>query len=94
MGNMQGRQLYGFKRLKAQLKMSRHPELKGLTLKQKLALNYVAKEQKLTELEGKVFSNTFTPFFPSAAYDRFLKSVKVTSMGEASPVITNFAVTS
>jgi MoaA/NifB/PqqE/SkfB family radical SAM enzyme len=88
-----GTQLYGLRRLLATLRMSRHEELKGLSLKQKLGLNYVSKESKLTRLNGKIYSNTFTPYFPSPAYDRFLKGLIQVVSGKPTPIITNFAVT-
>lgn len=94
MGNLNGTQLYGIRRLLMTLKMGLNKELKSLTLKQKLALNYVSKESKLTKIGGKIFSNTFTPYYPSLAYDRFLKGVISVSSGKPLPVITNFAVTS
>ncbi|MHA1674644.1 MAG: radical SAM/SPASM domain-containing protein [Promethearchaeota archaeon] len=94
MGKINGKQLYGFSRLKATLKMSGSPKLKSLSLKQKLALNYISKESKLTNLDGKTFSNTFTPYYPSLAYERFLAGAVKTARGQPSPVITNFAVTS
>jgi len=90
---MNGQQIYGFRRLLATLKMGLHKGLKGLTIKQKLALNYVSKESKLTRLNGKIFSNTFTPAYPSLAYDRFLEGVVATASGIPRPVIVNFAVT-
>ncbi len=43
MAALNGEQLYGLKRLWATLKMGMHKELKGLSLKQKLALNYVSR---------------------------------------------------
>jgi MoaA/NifB/PqqE/SkfB family radical SAM enzyme len=92
-GDLNGQQLYGFRRLWATLKMGFHKELKGLTLKQKLALNYVSKESKLTRLNGQIFSNTFTPAYPSLAYDRFLNGVVSTAAGIPRPVIVNFAIT-
>ncbi|RLC06181.1 MAG: radical SAM protein [Deltaproteobacteria bacterium] len=90
---MNGQQLYGPRRLMATLKMGLHKELRGLTIKQKLALNYVSKESKLTRLNGKIYSNTFTPAYPSPAYDRFLKGVVSTASGISKPVIVNFAIT-
>ncbi len=93
MGNLNGVQLYRLKRMLATLKMGMNKELKGLSLKQKLALNYVSKESKLTRLEGKIFTNTFTPYYPSLAYDRFLKGVVSVGAGKPLPVVTNFAVT-
>lgn len=73
--------------------MSRHNELKNLTLKQKLALNYVTKESKLTKIDDRIYSNTFTPYFPSPAYDRFLKGIINIASGRPTPVVVNFAVT-
>lgn len=73
--------------------MGMHKELRGLTIRQKLALNYVFKESKLTRMGRKIYSNTFTPCFPSAAYDRFLKGIKAVASGRPMPVISNFAVT-
>ena len=90
---MNGEQLYGLKRWAATLQMSRHKALKGLTLKQKLALNYVSKESKLTRLDSKIYSNTFTPYFPSKAYDRFLEAIVAVAKGRPVPVVTNLAVT-
>ena len=94
MSRLNGEQLYGLRRFLATLKMGRHPALKGLTLKQKLALNYVSKESKLTRIGAKIYSNTFTPYFPSVAYDRFLKGVIQVAGGRPLPIVTNFAVTS
>ncbi|MHA1110906.1 MAG: radical SAM/SPASM domain-containing protein [Promethearchaeota archaeon] len=93
MGKINGKQLYGFSKLKVKLQMMNNKVLKSLNLKQKLGLNYVAKESKLTDLNGRIFSNTFTPYFPSLAYDRYLKGAVKIATGTPSPVITNFAVT-
>mgnify|MGYP000464680441 CR=1 FL=1 len=93
MNRHNGEQLYGLRRFMATLKMGRSKALKKLSLKQKLALNYVSKESKLTRIDGKVYSNTFTPYFPSMAYDRFLKGVIQVAQGQPLPVVTNFAVT-
>jgi MoaA/NifB/PqqE/SkfB family radical SAM enzyme len=90
---MNGQQLYGIERWFTVLKMSKHQALARLSLKQRLALYYVVKESKLTRLAGRVFSNTFTPFYPSRAYDQFLDKVVKTASGTPSPVITNIAVT-
>lgn len=54
---LNGEQLYGLKRLWATLKMGMNRELKGLSLKQKLALNCVSRESKLTRLGDKIFTN-------------------------------------
>lgn len=90
---MNGEQLYGIKRLAATLRMGMHPRLKGVSLKKKLALNYVGRESKLTRVDGRIFSNTFTPYFPSLAYDRFIDGVLTMAGGTPRPVVTNFAVT-
>ena len=90
---MNGEQLYGFKRLKATMEMSSHPVLKALSIRKKLGLNYIARENKLTRLGNKIYSNTFTPHYPSKAYDRFLEGAVETAAGNPRPVITNFAVT-
>lgn len=88
-----GIQLYGLKRVLATLKMGMHRELKPLSLKQKLALNDVFKASKLTKLGDRIYSNTFTPYYPSMAYDRFLKGLISVVSGNLLPIITNFAVT-
>ena len=90
---MNGQQLYGLSRLSTTLKMGRHPGLKGLSLKHKLALNHVFVQSKLTRLDGRVYSNTFTPFYPSVAYDRFVQGLRSLMRGVPCPVVTNFAVT-
>lgn len=88
-----GTQLYGFKKLLTTLKMGFNPALRSLSIPQKLAMNYVSKESKLTQIGDKIYTNTFTPFFPSPAYDRFLKGVVTTTSGTPMPLVTNFAVT-
>jgi MoaA/NifB/PqqE/SkfB family radical SAM enzyme len=88
-----GIQLYGFQKLLTTLKMGFNPALQSLSIRQKLAMNYVSKESKLTQIGNKIYTNTFTPFFPSPAYDRFLKGVVTTTSGTPMPLVTNFAVT-
>ena len=88
-----GKQLYGIQKLLTTLKMGMNKELRKLSLKQKLAMNYVSKESKLTKIGPKIYTNTFTPYFPSTAYDRFLKGVVSVSSGRPLPVVTNFAIT-
>ena len=88
-----GTQLYGIQKFLTTLKMGMNKELKKLSLRQKLALNYVSKESKLTRIGNKIYTNTFTPYFPSRAYDRFLKGVIAISAGQPLPVVTNLAVT-
>ena len=93
MGNLNGKQLYGVAKWLTVLKMGRHKALKALNLKQKLALNYVSRESKMTRIGNKIYSNTFTPYYPSRAYDRFLKGVISIAAGKPWPIITNLAVT-
>lgn len=93
MSQLNGKQLYGLSRLIATLKMAAPKEVHNATLKQKLAFNYAAKQMKMTELNGKIYTNTFTPYFPSKAYNRYLKGVKDASAGKHNPIVTNFAVT-
>lgn len=93
MNTINGVQLYGLRKLAASLKIGRHKALKSLSLKQKLALNYVSKESKLTKLDDKIYTNTFTPYYPSLAYDRFLEGLIAITSGTPVPVVTNFAVT-
>ena len=94
MQKLNGTQLYGLRKLPVLIRMGLHKELRSLRLKQKLALNYVSKESKLTRIGKKIYSNTFTPYFPSIAYDRYLRSVVQVANGIPMPVVTNFAVTS
>lgn len=88
-----GKQLYGFQRAYAILKMGLHKELRKTSLQTRLAMNYVMKESKMTKLGKEVYTNTFTPFYPSRAYDRFLRGAVRISSGSPVPVVTNFAVT-
>jgi len=88
-----GNQLYGIHKILTTLKMGMNKELRKLPIKQKLAMNYVSKESKLTRIGDKIYTNTFTPYFPSLAYDRFLKGVISISSGKPLPVVTNFAIT-
>ena len=88
-----GKQLYGFQKFLTILKMGMNKELKKLSIKKKLALNYVSKESKLTRIDEKIYTNTFTPYFPSLAYDRFLRGVISMASGKPLPVVTNFAIT-
>ena len=88
-----GKQLYGIQKILTTLKMGLNKELKKLSVKQKLAMNYVSKESKRTKIGNKIYTNTFTPYFPSLAYDRFLKGVISVTSGKPLPVVTNFAIT-
>ena len=94
MAVVNGRQLYGPRRWLATWKMGRHPVVKALSLRQKLAMNHVSGQSKLTELDGRLYTNTFTPYYPSAAYDRFLRGIERMTSGDPVPIVANFAVTS
>jgi sulfatase maturation enzyme AslB (radical SAM superfamily) len=88
-----GTQLYGIPKLLTTLRMGMHKEIRKLPIKKKLAMNYVSKESKLTKIGNKIYTNTFTPYFPSLAYDRFLKGVVSITSGKPLPIVTNFAIT-
>ncbi len=59
-----GKQLYGIQKILTTLKMGMHKELRKLSIKQKLTLNYVSKESKLTKIKDKIYINTFTQLCP------------------------------
>ena len=80
-----GTQLYGMERLVTDLKLGMNKELSSLSIKQKPAMKYVPKESKLTKIGNKIYANTFTPCFPSVAYNGFLKGVVVTTSGKPYP---------
>lgn len=89
---MNGTQLYGWSRWFVLLQMGFNHEMRGLPLRKKLALNHLFRESKLTRIENKTYFNAFIPYYPSHAYDRFLKGVKAVCSGYPIPVITNTAV--
>ena len=93
MPDMNGRQLYGIHWLLALMRMGRHPGTKKMKLRQRLAMADVTRAGKLTALDGRIYSNTFTPYFPSIAYDRFVDGLRAVSAGRPTPLVTNFAVT-
>lgn len=88
-----GKQLYGVERLVEMAKMGFHPSMKKFSLKKKLGLNYAMSNMKMTKKGNELYTNTFTPYYPSLAYDRYLESILKTSAGIPTPIITNFAVT-
>ncbi len=90
---MVGEQLYGFKKIGAMLEMMKSPVMKTLTPRQLMAMNYVAKNSKLTRVGDRVYMNTFTPYFPSLAYERYVSGILKTVEGTPTPVMMNFAVT-
>ena len=57
-----GKQLYGIQIILTTLKMGMNKELKGLSIKQKRAINYVSRESQLTPIGDKIYTNTFTRF--------------------------------
>lgn len=90
---MVGEQLYGFKKISALMEMMKSPAMKSLSPRQLLGMNYVANASKLTRVGDRVYMNTFTPYFPSLAYDRYIKGILKTVQGHPAPVMMNFAVT-
>ena len=81
MAALNGEQLYGLKRIWATLKMGMNKELKGLSLKQKLALNYVSKESKLTRLGDKIFTKRRRKFY------KFTRDLLLNRLEKMNPVI-------
>jgi len=73
--------------------MGFHPRLRRLGPRKKWALWDVSRRSKLTELGGRIYTNTFTPPFPSPAHDRYLEGVLSVAAGRPWPIIVNFAVT-
>ena len=90
---MVGEQLYGLQKIGAMLEMMKSPIMKTLTLRQMVAMNYVARNNKLTRVGDRVYMNTFTPYFPSPAYERYVAGILQTVQGQPTPVMMNFAVT-
>jgi MoaA/NifB/PqqE/SkfB family radical SAM enzyme len=90
---MVGQQLYGFSKIGAMLEMMKSPVMKTLSLRQMMAMNYVASNSKMTRVGDRVYMNTFTPYFPSEAYERYVKGILRTVEGKPTPVMMNFAVT-
>ncbi len=88
-----GTQLYGLQRAATLLKIAAHKELRSVSIKQRLAMHYSMKESKMTRVENETYTNTFTPYYPSTAYDNFLKGAVKISSGKPTPLVTNFAVT-
>lgn len=89
----QKQQLYGLARLSTDLRMGMHPALRWLGPRKKRALLRLARQSKLTRVGDHVYTNTFTPPWPSLAYDRYLEGVLAGTRGQAVPVVTNFALT-
>jgi MoaA/NifB/PqqE/SkfB family radical SAM enzyme len=90
---MVGEQLYGFRKIGAMLEMMKSPVMKTLTPRQLLAMSYVSGNSKLTRVGDRVYMNTFTPYFPSLAYERYVAGILKTVEGTPTPVMMNFAVT-
>ena len=90
---MVGKQLYGFQKIAGLMEMMKSPVMKTLSLRQILAMNYVAGNSKLTRVGDRIYMNTFTPYYPSPAYERYLQGILRTVEGHPTPVMMNFAVT-
>ena len=90
---MIGKQLFGVEKMIAMLKMLKSPSMRGLSPRQLLAMNYVSNHSKLTRVADRHYMNTFTPYFPSTAYDRYIKGLLSTVAGTPTPIMMNFAVT-
>jgi MoaA/NifB/PqqE/SkfB family radical SAM enzyme len=90
---MVGEQLYGFQKIGGMLEMLKSPVMKTLSVRQLLAMNYVASNSKLTRVGDRIYMNTFTPYFPSEAYERYVAGIVKTANGQPTPVMMNFAVT-
>jgi MoaA/NifB/PqqE/SkfB family radical SAM enzyme len=88
-----GEQLYGFNKIGALMEMMKNPVMKTLTPRQLLAMNYVSSNSKLTRVGDRIYMNTFTPYFPSKAYERYIQGILRTVEGKPTPVMMNFAVT-
>ncbi|HAH61990.1 MAG TPA: radical SAM protein, partial [Treponema sp.] len=90
---MVGKQLYGFQKISGMMEMLKSPIMKTLPLRQLLAMNYVSGNSKLTRVGDRIYMNTFTPYFPSEAYERYVAGILKTVNGQPTPVMMNFAVT-
>lgn len=90
---MVGEQLFGFKKVGAMLEMMKSPVMKKLSVRQMLAMNYVSNHSKMTRVGDCIYMNTFTPYFPSLAYERYVAGILKTVEGKPTPVMMNFAVT-
>lgn len=90
---MVGQQLYGFQKISGMMEMLKSPVMKTLSLRQLMAMNYVSNNSKLTRVGDKIYMNTFTPYFPSPAFERYVSGIVNTVNGHPTPVMANFAVT-
>ncbi|MBN1947536.1 MAG: radical SAM protein [Bradymonadales bacterium] len=90
---MVGEQLYGWKKIAAMLEMMKSPAMRRLSFRQVLAMNYVTRNSKITRVGDRLYLNTFTPHFPSEAYERYIRGILRTVEGKPTPVMMNFAVT-
>lgn len=90
---MVGTQLYGFQKISGMMEMLKSPVMKTLSLRQMLAMNYVSNNSKLTRVGDRLYMNTFTPYYPSEAYERYVAGILQTVKGQPTPVMMNFAVT-
>src|SRR5574344_148063 len=90
---MVGTQLYGCQKISGMMEMLKSPVMKTLSLRQMLAMNYVSNNSKLTRVGDRLYMNTFTPYYPSEAYQRYVAGILQTVKGQPTPVMMNFAVT-
>ena len=90
---MVGEQLYGFQKISGMMEMMKSPVMKSLSIRQLLAMNYVSSNSKLTRVGDRIYMNTFTPYFPSPAFERYVAGIVKTVNGQPTPVMANFAVT-
>ena len=90
---MVGEQLFGFQKVKGMMEMLKSPVMKTLSPRQLLAMNYVSNHSKLTRVGDRIYMNTFTPYFPSQAFERYVSGIVQTVNGKPTPVMMNFAVT-
>lgn len=82
---MVGQQLYGFQKIGGMLEMLKSPVMKTLSVRQLVAMNYVSNNSKLTRVGDKIYMNTFTPYFPSVAFERYVSGILQT-INEAPPL--------
>lgn len=88
-----GEQLYGFNKIGAMFEMMKSPVMKTLSLRQMMAMNYVSNNSKFTRVGDRLYMNTFTPYYPSPAYERYIAGILETVKGKPTPVMMNFALT-
>lgn len=91
--SVQSKQLSGIGKLPAIIKMMSNKEVRALPLQVVLGINSVFKHGKMTKMNGKVFMNSFSPPFPSEAFDRYVRGIKYLRKGQGIPIYTDIAIT-